>query len=274
VTTWHEVWGKEYWRSYLGSLAPISAATEWLAAQAAGEIVAVSRQTSARLAEQLKVRAPARTIELGVDLAAIRAEQKSTLQSDILFAGRLLAHKNVDILIQAVTLMREERPWLCCRIVGEGPERSRLESLSIDLGLEKNVIFHDFFPGPTIYGLMKSATVFALPSVREGFGVVVLEANSCGVPVVTVDHPDNAARHLIAQGQNGFLTGADAVSLAEVLDVALIRAPLMDPRASAERSGHLRDWDEVAAAVYNAVTDGQLPVPAQYAAVNSGGPGR
>jgi glycosyltransferase involved in cell wall biosynthesis len=267
VATWHEVWGKEYWRSYLGSLAPISAATEWLAARAAGEIVAVSRQTSARLAEQLKVRAPVNTIELGVDLAAIRVEQKSILESDILFAGRLLAHKNVDILIRAVALMKEKRPRLRCRIVGEGPERSRLESLCIDLGLEKNVIFHDFFPGSTIYGLMKSATVFALPSVREGFGVVVLEANSCGLPVVTVAHPDNAARHLIAQGQNGFLADADAVSLARALDLALIRAPLMDPRASAERSGHLRDWDEVAAAVYNVVTKDQLVQRHQWVAL-------
>ena len=60
---------------------------------------------------------------------------------------------------------------------------------------------------------MKSATVLALPSVREGFGAVVLEANSCGLPVVTVDHPDNAARHLIIEGQNGFLAGVEAVSL-------------------------------------------------------------
>ncbi len=264
VATWHEVWGNEYWRKYLGRLAPISALTEWLAAHAPNEIVAVSRQTSARLISQLGVTAPVRTIELGVDLASIRAEEPSRLRSDILFAGRLLAHKNVDMLLRAVALIRQERPQLCCRIVGEGPERSRLESLSIDLGLEKNVIFHDFFPGPAIYGLMKSAKVFALPSVREGFGVVVLEANSCGLPVVTVDHLDNAARHLITEGRNGFLAHADAASLAELLSLALVRAPLMNPQASAERSSHLRDWDEVAAAVFHTLSDGQWPVPAQY----------
>jgi len=264
VATWHEVWGREYWTNYLGWLAPISSVTEWLAAHLPDEIVAVSKETSARLISQLGVRAPVRTIELGVDLAAICAEEESTLKSDILFAGRLLGNKNVDMLLQAVALMREDYPRLCCRIVGEGPERSRLEALSLDLGLEDNVIFHDFFPGSEIYGIMKAAKVFALPSVREGFGAVVLEANSCGLPVVTVDHPDNAARHLIIENQNGFLGEADAVSLAGLLRVAIVRAPLMSPRETMERTGYLRDWDEVAAVLFHAVTDGQWTGPAEY----------
>ena len=265
VATWHEVWGIDYWQSYLGKLAPISAFTEWLAARSADEIVAVSMQTSTRLTDTLKVKVPVRTIELGVDLTAIREEQKSELQSDILFAGRLLAHKNVDLLLRAMALLKDNSPWLRCRIVGEGPERSRLESLSADLDLEGNVFFHDFFPGPSIYGLMKSATVFALPSVREGFGAVVLEANCCGVPVVTSDHPDNAARHLIVQGQNGYLAGADATSLAKALNLAIIRAPLMNPRAAAERTGHLRDWSEVATAVLHAVSGGKQALPLRNA---------
>ena len=265
VVTWHEVWGNEYWRSYLGRLAPISAAIEWLAARAAHEIIAVSAQTSDRLIDQLRVKIPVRTIELGVDLDAIQAENKSTLESDILYAGRLLDHKNVDMLLRAVALLKEDSPWLRCRIIGEGPERSRLESLALDLDLEKNVSFHDFFPGSAIYGIMKSATVFALPSVREGFGAVVLEANSCGLPVVSVNHPDNAARHLIIQDQNGYLADANAESLAKTLDTALIRAPLLDPRASAARGGHLRDWDEVAGAVFHAVTDGQFTTSVEQA---------
>ena len=257
VVTWHEVWGKSYWQKYVGRLAPISTITELLAARIPTKIVAVSHQTSTRLIDQLGVKAPVHTITLGVDLATIQAEEKSKLRSDILFAGRLIENKNVHILLHAVALMKEDRPSLCCRIIGEGPERRQLESLSIELGLEENVIFHDFFPGSTIYGLMKAATVFALPSIREGFGIVALEANGCGLPVVTVDHPDNAARHLITDGQNGFLADLDAASLAKVLSVAITSAPLMDPRESAERSGHLRDWDEVATSVFHVATNGQ-----------------
>ena len=134
--------------------------------------------------------------------------------------------------------MKKDHPGLCCRIVGEGPERSRLETLSINLGLAKNVIFHDYFPGAAIYGVMKSAKVFALPSEREGFGIVALEANACGVPVVTADHPDNATRHLIVAGENGFLTTVDAASLAESLSIAINRASSMDRRASARSRGY------------------------------------
>ena len=194
------------------------------------------------------------TIDLGVDFETIAAQKESELRSDILFAGRLLANKNVDPLLEALVSMKKEHPGLCCRIVGEGPERSRLESLSIELGLAENVIFHDYFPGAAIYGVMKSAKVFALPSEREGFGIVALEANACGVPVVTADHPDNATRHLIIAGENGFLTNLDVESLAESLSIAINRASSMDPRASAQRQGYLRDWNEIAAAVLHAAT--------------------
>src|SRR3712207_7228868 len=66
--------------------------------------------------------------------------------------------------------------------------------------------------------LFPYTTLFRSPSVREGFGCVVVEANACGVPVVTVDHPDNAARHLIASGRNGYVTTVDAAGLARGLD--------------------------------------------------------
>jgi glycosyltransferase involved in cell wall biosynthesis len=250
VATWHEVWGRAYWRQYLGRLASVSALIESLAAHASPEIIAVSQQTAKRLATVLDVRVPTHTIGLGVDMAGIDAESPSHLTSDVLFAGRLLSHKRVDLLLHAVSLLRGSgRPDIQCRVVGEGPERGRLEHLCAELGLLGNVTFHDFVPGPAIYGVMKSAKVFALPSVREGFGAVVFEANRCGLPVVTVEHPDNAARHLIAEGRNGFVAEPDAASLARALEQALRSGPTMDPRTSAAETGYLQDWDDVTSAL-------------------------
>jgi glycosyltransferase involved in cell wall biosynthesis len=83
--------------------------------------------------------------------------------------------------------------------VGFGPEEKDLILLSKEIGISRNVVFHGDLPDQReVFSLIKSSTVFVLPSTREGFGIVVLEANACGLPVITSDHQDNAAR-LIAQ---------------------------------------------------------------------------
>ena len=65
-----------------------------------------------------------------------------------------------------------------------------------------------------LIGYMKSSRVFVLPSTREGFGMVVIEANACGIPVVTVNHPMNAASDLVVDGVNGFKTQLKADEMA------------------------------------------------------------
>ena len=91
-----------------------------------------------------------------------------------------------------------------------------------------------------VYGLMKTARVFASPSTREGFGVAVLEALACGVPVVTTSHPENLSRLLVEEGGAGQLCEPDPASLA-----AAIRRALSDDDRAAD--GWLRgyDWDAV-----------------------------
>ncbi|GAI68661.1 unnamed protein product, partial [marine sediment metagenome] len=62
---------------------------------------------------------------------------------------------------------------------------------------------------------MKSSKVFVLPSTREGFGIVVIEANACGIPVMTINHKDNAASDLIEEGKNGFVCQLDEKEIAK-----------------------------------------------------------
>ena len=257
VATWHEVWGAAGWRQYLGRLAPFGTLIERWAARLPDEIVSVSAQTSDRLVRELGVRVPVHTILPGIALAEVAAQPAAEPRVDVLFAGRLLANKNVDLLLRAIALLRPERPGIRCRVVGAGPELPRLMALRDRLSLAGAVEITGFVPDDEIYGVMKSASVLALPSIREGFGCVVVEANACGVPVVTVDHPDNAARHLIASGGNGYLATVDAVGLARALARALDAAPVMDPRSVAEDAGLLRDWDEVATSVHHALTAGR-----------------
>ncbi len=90
-------------------------------------------------------------------------------------------------------------PDISCAIVGDGPERHALKQKADKLGLRIE------FPGfvGNVYSYMKSSKVFVFPSRREGFGLVVLEANACGLPVIVMNHPNNASVELI-EG-NGFV---------------------------------------------------------------------
>ncbi|HKT04325.1 MAG TPA: glycosyltransferase family 4 protein [Rugosimonospora sp.] len=265
VATWHEVWGARGWRQYLGRLAPFGAVIERLAARLPDGIVSVSDHTSQRLVWDLATRKPVYTIALGVDMAEIGRVSAGT-RVDVLYAGRLLAHKHVDLLLEAVALLAGKRHDLLCHIVGEGPERRRLEEQRDTLLLHNHVVFRDFTPHDEIYGLMKGARVLALPSTREGFGCIVVEAYACGVPVVTLDHPDNAARHLVAEGETGFLAGLDAADLARALDTALTMAPIMDVRGAVGRTGLLREWTEVTAEVHAVLAGAAAGVPIRPAA--------
>ncbi len=181
--------------------------------------------------------------------------------SDVLFAGRLLANKNVDILIRSISSVREHLPDIRCLIVGEGPEREALVALVRDLDLESNVTFLDFVAD--LYGLMKSSKVFVLPSVREGFGLVVVEANACGLPVITTRHRNNAARTLIIEGENGFLTDPEEQELAEKIEMALGDDIEWDPRRVAIESGLAVDWSSTARsidALFSEVAAGRAPL--------------
>jgi glycosyltransferase involved in cell wall biosynthesis len=127
-------------------------------------------------------------------------------------------------------------------IVGRGPQAEQLKATSRALGLDNLVTFRDDVESADeVYGLMKSARVFASPSTREGFGVTVLEALACGVAVVTTNHPQNMARRLVEESGAGRLCSPDAPSLADAIERA------MGDEARADDAWLRRyDWDAVA----------------------------
>jgi len=215
IATWHEVWGKEYWKEYLGWKGIFGWMIEKISVKLPNKIISVSPLTTKRLRKVLGYKKEIITIPNGIDIEEITKLKPSSTKSDIIFAGRLLTHKNIDVLIKAIKIASEKNKTIKCIIIGDGPERKKLEKLAKSLNISENVIFKGFLKTKEeVYSLMKSSKVFVLPSSREGFGMTVIEANAAGIPVITINHKDNASKDLIINNKNGFVCKLEAKDIA------------------------------------------------------------
>ncbi|HWY80119.1 MAG TPA: glycosyltransferase family 4 protein [Candidatus Sulfotelmatobacter sp.] len=216
--TWNEVWGREYWNEYLGRLGNIAYIIEWLSVRMPDEIIAVSKHTKNKLITDLGIQKNITVVPNGIDLKVINSIKPSKCKSDIIFAGRLLSHKNVNLLISSIHLLKSSFPNIKCIIVGKGPEEKKLKKLVRSLQIKNNVLFYDFLENQNdLYALMKASKVFVFPSTREGFGIAALEANASGIPVITTDHQDNATKDLIKNGLNGETVQLDKNKIAKII---------------------------------------------------------
>jgi len=175
----------------------------------------------------------------------------------VLFVGRLLALKGVHHLIRAMAEVGARCPDARLVVVGGGEELPSLTRVVGDLGLADRVRFVGERSHEDVIRFMRAADVFVLPSLTEAFGVVLLEAMSCGLPVVASNV--DGIPSLVSDGQNGFLVpagdeGALAYAIARVLTEPEERAVFARTNVQkamtyawpgiAER--FLRLWDDVA----------------------------
>ena len=167
----------------------------------------------------------------------------------ILFVGRLVARKGVDRLLEALAQIAG-RPWRL-EIIGFGPERESLEERASWLGLAGRVAFLGRVSSEELARAYARAACFVLPATlddradTEGLGVVLLEAMSCGVPVVATRMggiPD-----IVIDGEGGYLVEDDATDLAR--GISRILDDPAGSRVMGER-GRLRvreafGWDSI-----------------------------
>ena len=143
----------------------------------------------------------------------------------VVAVGRLMAEKGFDVLIEAVALMdATQRPDVV--IVGDGPDRSRLEALALRRGV--NATFAGAVAPGEIGEWYRRARLVCVPSRREGFGMITAEALATGRPVVATSV--GAAPSFITDGTNGCLVPPDN---AEALSAALTKALQSDFSTSA-----------------------------------------
>lgn len=241
IISWYEVWG-DYWYEYLGLIGAAGKCIERLAARLNAHGVAISETTKAGLARLAGDR-EIKVLPIGIDIAEIDAIPPSEIKSDIIFVGRLIREKHVDILIDAISILKPNHPGIHCLIIGGGPERWDLEKRVKERGISDSVTFTGFFnDSREVYARMKSSRVFVLPSTREGFGIVALEALACGIPLVTIDHPKNASRVFTRDGC-GVLSSLDPLDLSHKIQVLLERGD--SDRNVLRMKASEYDWEKI-----------------------------
>jgi len=225
VYTWHEVWD-DYWYEYMGKAGFFGKVIEKAVSKISGDNIAVSGWTKQRLQKLGVPEGIISVVPNGIDLKEIseidsEADCKShgiaNKHYDVIFAGRLIKDKNVDVLLRAICLLKVENPYISCCIVGDGPEKAELMGLSNEIGVYENVQFVGFQDYSSLIGKMKASRVFVLPSSREGFGMVVIEAFACSIPVVTVKEKYNAAQGLVEDGIDGFVVSLEDREIAQAV---------------------------------------------------------
>jgi glycosyltransferase involved in cell wall biosynthesis len=199
-----------FYRHADGILTPSEGAAEDLAGIAGLPVEAVTVVPSPVLTDRFEAMA-----EEAVDHPWLKPGEPPV----ILGVGELCARKDFATLLKAFAELRRDRP---CRLIigGEGRQRDKLLLLAHDLGISDDVDLPGFLANP--YAYMRRAKVFALTSICEGLGLVLIEAMACGTPVVSTDCP-SGPREVLGGGRYGSLapvgdSSALAAKIAGMLD--------------------------------------------------------
>jgi glycosyltransferase involved in cell wall biosynthesis len=274
LVTWYEYWG-DYWKGYVGRLkAPVYKAIEWLTAQLGTAVTATSRLTQERL-ENRRGHFGHRG-HRGVELVAcgihVDEVQRAARAVDVeaprhgegpplVYAGRLLREKRIDLLLRAVALLADRHPGVLLTVFGDGPHRETLVRLTDELGIADRVDFRGHVETyDEVWSSLGRARVAVQPSEREGFGLFPLEAMASGLPVVYCESSESAVPELVRDGIEGLCTAPEPAALARALERLLTddaERSRLRANALARAAGY--DWDEIARQIEAACERARFP---------------
>jgi len=210
-------------------------------------IIAVAEQTKKDLVSLGVKEEKIRVVPNGIDFDWINGISSSPEKLDVVYVGRLIRPKNVDVLLWSIPLLKKEFPELKVGIIGDGPERAYLEKLAGKLGIKNNVRFFGFIEDfSEVIALEKSSKVFVIPSTQEGgSSIVTLEANACGLPVIAVRHKLGISPELIT-GSNGLFAELSPKAIANKIRLLLKDTGLREGIGkSAVNFAREHDWEKV-----------------------------
>ena len=183
-----------------------------------------------------------------IDVGAWRSEVPREPSSELRLVSvmRLNAKKRPLALVammRRLARMHPPAPSVRLRIVGDGPQRARLERAIARAGLEERVDVLGYCSRERIREIFAQSDVFVLPAIRESFGIAALEARSAGLPIVALR--DSGVAEFVEHGRSGLLARSDAEFAAHVASLARDRESLQRMAAYNQRTPPPFDWRTV-----------------------------
>jgi len=204
---WSEYIGKGGWKKYNVNFWWLGVMLEKISFYCCDKIIANSFFTQDRLLREFRD-AKIRVINpTGIDIKFIENISDPVNKIyDIIYFGRLIKHKNIEKIIEIGKINYLQGNNIQILIIGNGPDEKKIKGLVDKNNLKNSITFVGFVDNyANLIKLIKSSKIMIFPSKREGFGISVVEANACKLPVLVLDYPDNAAKELIKDGFNGFV---------------------------------------------------------------------
>jgi glycosyltransferase involved in cell wall biosynthesis len=256
VITWYEVWD-DYWVDYLGSKGRIGKLVEKSTTKLPELVVPISDKIKMDLYRLNVDDTVMRTVPNGVDFDRLQKIKPSKEQFDVIYFGRLISHKKVDVLVRAISAVKKEIPDVSCAIIGEGPDREKIENLVNELNLRDNITLFGFIErDEDVLSRVKSSRIFVLPSIREGFPNTILEANSCGLPAIIVNHEKNAGVGVVQNDYNGYVVELDPQEIADKIRYILSNESILSKlRINACEFGKNHDWNIIVEKIESVYTE-------------------
>jgi glycosyltransferase involved in cell wall biosynthesis len=246
VGMWTEVWG-DYWYEYLGAKGFFGKQVERAAVKMPDVVIAISDYIKSEL-HSIGRTNNIEVVHNGVDYEWIQDIRPAGDQCDVAYLGRINHHKNVDMILEAVSVASKQigRP-ITCRIIGDGPQRESLERYAEELEVADQVDFMGFIENhKDVMAHLKTASVFVLPSQQEGFSGSILEANACGLPSVITDEENSGNTAIVEDGETGYIVKPNSESLAgKIVDVVENERLRRRLAKNADSFSSNHNWDNI-----------------------------
>jgi glycosyltransferase involved in cell wall biosynthesis len=175
----------------------------------AGRVICISEKVRKLIVDGMNERIHSSVVYNGTDTQLFSPASEPSAQSEqtILVVGNLILLKGHELVFRAIARLKDRYPNLQCRVIGEGPDRELLVSLTKELGIAHQVKFLGRKDRAAVAEEMRNCTIFALPSRYEALGCVYLEAMSSAKPVIACR--GQGIDEIIRHKENGWLIPVD-----------------------------------------------------------------